>query len=109
MPAIDHDARLSGSPSTARSHRIRRRSALAILAALAVLASLGQRVQGAGAAAPGPDPVLESQPDNAAPESSIGVCCLPEVGLTDTIRGSDEANFLTGTAGDDVLIGGENN
>ena len=106
MADLNRDTRLSGSPSTAGSHRDRRWSALAILAALAVLASLGHRVQRAGATAPGPVRVLAPQPDRAVNESPIGVRRLLAVGLTDTIRANEEGDFLTGTAGDDVLIGG---
>ena len=33
-------------------------------------------------------------------------CCSEGIAPADTVRGTDEANFLTGTSGDDVLIGG---
>ena len=37
---------------------------------------------------------------------STELCCSGDIAPVDTIRGTDEANFLTGTSGDDVLIGG---
>ena len=69
MANINRHVRLSGARSTVRSHHAAPRSALAILAAFAVLVSLGHR----------PVRILESQPDHGAHESSVEVCCLAAI------------------------------
>ena len=40
-----------------------------------------------------------------APPPTAASCCSEDHRPTDTIRGTEEANFLTGTSGNDVLIG----